>query len=267
MAPTQDVMPSCLFIAENIERVSWHSSLVNGALFLKFLKSKGGQASSSWAIIITHMWPMVKRRRRLFSLHRAWSLSCSAGAAEAALAVGPSTLPVNGRRLGYLAISAIPKHTSLLTVSQMLKLLIKLTTINCKSCKTMKPKPKTKRLPALQTFLQFNNSPPFFKKLHTNKVLSSKLALAKNSSSFSSFSKLTATHHSCTFHWGIRSFYANERKNYRNRRKWVVGYICGGTYKWLFRLGKHCSLFFCFLAYNATRRIRRRRRVRECERN
>jgi hypothetical protein len=27
--------------------------------------------------------------------------------------------------------------------------------------------------------LQFNNSPPFFKKLHTNKVLSSKLALAK----------------------------------------------------------------------------------------
>jgi hypothetical protein len=85
-----------------------------------------------------------------------------AGAAEAALAVGPSTLPVIGRRLGYLAISAIAKHTSLLTLSQMLKLLIKLTTINCKSSKTnkQKPKPKTKKLPPLQTFLQFNNPPP-----------------------------------------------------------------------------------------------------------
>jgi hypothetical protein len=103
-----------------------------------------------------------------------------AGAAEAALAVGPSTLPVNGRRLGYLASSAIPKHTSLLTVSQMLKLLIKLTTINCKSSKTKQTKTQNqKKLPPLQTFLQFNNSPPFFKKLHTNKVLSSKLALAK----------------------------------------------------------------------------------------
>jgi hypothetical protein len=62
----------------------------------------------------------------------------------------------------------------------MLKLLIKLTTINCKSSKTKQTKTQNqKKLPPLQTFLQFNNSPPFFKKLHTNKVLSSKLALAK----------------------------------------------------------------------------------------
>jgi hypothetical protein len=130
-----------------------------------------------------------------------------AGAAEAALAVGPSTLPVIGRRLGYLDISAIAKHTSLLT---LLKLLIKLTTINCKSSnktnKTQNPKPTTfANLFAIQ---QFPPHPPFFKKLHTNKVLSSKLELAKNSSSFfsssffssSSSSKLTATHYSCTFH-------------------------------------------------------------------
>jgi hypothetical protein len=89
-----------------------------------------------------------------------------AGAAEAALAVGPSTLPVNGRRLGYLASSAIPKHTSLLTVSQMLKLLIKLTTINCKSSKTKQTKTQNqKKLPPLETFLQFNNSPPLLQKI------------------------------------------------------------------------------------------------------
>jgi hypothetical protein len=41
------------------------------------------------------------------------------------------------------------------------------------------------------------------------------LHLQKNSSSSfssSSSSKLTATHHSCTFHWGIQIFYANEIK-------------------------------------------------------
>jgi hypothetical protein len=117
-----------------------------------------------------------------------------AGAAEAALAVGPSTLPVNGRRLGYLAISSIPKHTSLLTVSQMLKLLIKLTTINCKSSKTKQPKPKTKKLPPLQTFLQFNKKfpsllqkiahqqSPFFKTCTCKKKLLLLLLLLKTNS-------------------------------------------------------------------------------------
>ncbi len=218
MAPTQNVMPSCLFIAENIERVSWHSSFVNGALFLKFLKSKGGQtsSSSSWTIIITHMWwPMVKRRRRLFSLHKAWSLSCLAGAAEAALAVGPSTLPVIGRRLGYLAISAIAKHTSLVSVSQMLKLLIKLTTINCKSSKTKtKTKTQNQKATSFANLFAIQQFPSLLQKIaHQQSPFFNTCTCKKNYSSFSSSSsKLTATHHSCTFHWGIQSFYANERK-------------------------------------------------------
>jgi hypothetical protein len=104
-----------------------------------------------------------------------------AGAAEAALAVGPSTLPVNGRRLGYLASSAIPKHTSLFNCISNAQTADQAHNhqLQIKQNKTnQNPKPKK-----ATTFANlFGNStipPPFFKKLHTNKVLSSKLALAK----------------------------------------------------------------------------------------
>jgi hypothetical protein len=112
----------------------------------------------------------------------------------------------------------------------MLKLLIELTTINCKSSKTKQPKPKSYHLckPLCNSTIPLPSS----KKLHSNKVLSSKLALAKNSSSFSSSSsssssKLTATHHSCTFHREIQSFYANREKTIEiGESGWWV--ICGG---------------------------------------
>jgi hypothetical protein len=129
-----------------------------------------------------------------------------AGPAEAALAVGPSTLPVNGRRLGYLAISAIPKHNSLLTVSQMLKLLIKLTTINCKSSKTKQTKTQNQKPKSYHLCKPFCNSTiphPSSKNCTPTKSFLQNLHLQKNSSSSfssSSSSKLTATHHSCTFH-------------------------------------------------------------------
>jgi hypothetical protein len=88
-----------------------------------------------------------------------------AGAAEAALAVGPSTLPVNGRRLGYLASSAIPKHTSLLTVSQMLKLLIKLTTINCKSSKTKQTKTQNQKATTFANLFAIQQFPTLLQKI------------------------------------------------------------------------------------------------------